>query len=228
MARLLTLNFKGAPPTQGGGTDIVPADKYRLVVAKTSDPGNNSSTGKPMVVINFKIARGDQKGKRLRDQFVLPHEDGAQMVGLQRLHACLLALGVKVPADKKFKIDMDSLVGRQCDADVVDGELPAQGGRAARKVSQIETYVIPGQKTAADDDDEDEEESESDDDEDSDESEDDDDEEEEEEEEKPAPKAKAKVKAKAAPAKAVKKPARKASKSDDDDEDDEDGDDFPF
>lgn len=184
MARQISLDFNGAPPSSGGGTDYIPPAKYQLVVTKTSDPGNKSANGKPMVVFNYKVFNGPQKGKRLRDNFVMPMTAEDQKVGLQRLHAALLAMGVKVPADRKFKLDLDTIVGRRLQANVADSILPAQDNRPSRTISAVDEYVIPGSKAAAsapddedeeDEDDEDEDES----DDDAEDEEDDDDDEEE-------------------------------------------------
>lgn len=255
MAKTMQLDFRKAPPSSGGGTDKVPPGNYELVITKVSDPNAKSRSGKPMLTFNYKIARGPEAGKRLRDNFLLPASAEDNNFGLQKLHACLLSCNLPVPADKKFSIDLEKLVGKRLLVSVADGVLPGQDGKPDRTVSQVDEYLMP-RKVEADDDDE------SDDDEDEDEAPaakpkakakakkqpepepDEDDEEEseddEDEEPEPAPKPKAKAKAKAeAPAekpKAKKAKAPPPEEDDDDDEDDEDesdeddddSDDFPF
>lgn len=161
MPKVMNLDFRKAPPAQGGGTDKIPPGRYFLTVSGVSEPGNQSQTGKPMPVVNFKVARGELTGRRLRDQFVFPKSAEDSLFGMQRFHAFLLCLGLAVPSDRPFKLDLEKIVGKTCWAEVADGELPARGSNPARTVSQVAEYVMPvaaqnGTSAPAADDDEDE------------------------------------------------------------------------
>lgn len=252
MARTIRLNFKGAPPSAGDRSDVIPPGDYRLEVAKMAETKSKSS-GKPMIVANFKVSVGEQKGKRLRENFMLPQSKDDSLVGLQRLHACLLSLGVKVPADREFRLDFDSITARKCEAVVVNGQLPANGDYPARTISEITEYKIPTAASAKrraepeddddeDEDDEDEDEDSDDDDDEEDDDEDDDEDEEDEEDDDAEPVAVAprraraaapaasngktatKTKKKAAASAAPRKRRAAAVKDDDEDE----GGEFPF
>lgn len=225
MPNTLKVNFKGVEPASGRRTDHVPPDMYQLRVSEVSKAGNKSKNGKLMPVVNFSIARGPQKGKKLMENFVVESDGDETPFGLSRLLALLEACGLKVPR-RAVSLDMDQLLDRTCYGDVYDDEY---NGRPQSKIGGFfrKPPAAGGKAKPADDDDDDDEEDEEEDDEDTDDEEDEEDDEE--EEEAPAPRRKAKVAAKAAPAAKAKAkakaPARKAKRAaadDDDDEEDED------
>lgn len=190
---------------------------------------NTTQAGDDMLTMAFEVIRGDSKGARVYDNFVLTDK------ALWKLKQLLQVVGVK--CDGKIALDLDKLVGKVCDIAVYHEEY--NGKLKAR----IDEYIAL--KHEADDDDEDDEledeeeveeekpakkkapakkatkkpepepEEES-------EDEDWDDEDEEQEEEKPKKKAaKAPEKKKAAPAKKTKKDPEPEDDEDWDDDDED-------
>lgn len=136
MPRTVVLDFTDAPPAQGGGGfDHVPPGRYAIKLTQISEERAKSSNRK-MIVARWEVATGDQTGKSLSDRFVV---EGDAKFGRQRLHACLLALTLPV-AQKKIKIDLDTLSGRSCVALVVDEEIPASENYPSRMGSRIQAY----------------------------------------------------------------------------------------
>lgn len=240
MANVITLDFRNAPPASGGGTDHVAPGKYMVTIAK----GERGTTAKgaPMVTLRYTIARGSETGKRLSDRFPFPLTAEDSNFGQQKLHAALLAAGIKVPTDKAFKLDIDKILGKQLAVEVGDNSYKDKNGNE-RINSQINDYILPGSQrpapAPADDDegDDDDESDESDDDEaeeadDDDTDTDDDDEAEEEEEveeeeEAPPPPPVAKKK-KAAPVAEAAAPVAKKKKAPAEAAVEDDSDEFPF
>lgn len=190
---------------------------------------NTTQAGDDMLTMVFEVIRGESKGAKVFDNFVLTDK------ALWKLKQLLQVLGVK--CDGKIALDLDKLVGKVCDIAVYHEEY--NGKMKAR----IDEYIaLKSSADDEDDDDEDEDEEpeekpakkkapakskskakkqpdpepEEDDDEDW-----DDEEDEPEEEEKPKKKA-AKPAKKAAPA----KKSKKAEPEDDDDDWDDDDEDW--
>lgn len=188
-----------------------------------------SQGGNDMIVVQFEVTKGNDKGARVYENFPLSE------AALWKLKSLLQALGFK--CDGKIQLDLDKLIGKVCIVGVVHEEY---NGQIRSKADYIKKFAAAtDDENESDDDDEDEEQEEEveqekpakktkkekapinppADEEDDDWDEDDDDEEE--EEEKPAPKKEKKTKKEEKPA---KKDSKK-SKSKDEDEDDDDWDD---
>ncbi len=138
---VIDLDFTDAPPSEGGGlSDRVPEGDYRLRITKIES--RNTSTGKPMMSASFVIADGQQVGKRLVDQFVLPRpRTDDSKVGLQRFHMLLVAAGMKQQAGRA-KINTDNLVNKVVEATVEDRILQASndGRYPERTISSPVVY----------------------------------------------------------------------------------------
>lgn len=132
--RIVTIDFTGAPPAQGGGTDRIPPGKYVLRLTKIDD--GKSNTEKRMVTAALEVAQGPENGKRLRDQFVI---GGDAKFGRQRLNAFFRALGLAV-GEKIVKIDFDKLEGKLVLGDVRDDVIPANASYPERPISKVDAY----------------------------------------------------------------------------------------
>lgn len=234
MARKVKVDMTGVESYSKASEGIHTA-KIVEILEKTSQGGDD------MLQVAFEIIKGDDKGSRVFESFVLTDK------ALWKLKSCLQALGMK--ADGKLVLDLDKLIGKICDIEVFHEEYNGQ------KRAKISDYYKAGKGATASEDEDDEDidtEDEDDDDEDEapkkksskkapekktapvkgkkksqpeddDEDEDDDiDEDEDEDEDEPAPKKKGK---KPAPAKKSKKSPPKGKKKPSDDEDEEDEDD---
>jgi hypothetical protein len=145
-----------------------------MVVRKTEK--RTASTGRDMITVMTRVVEGENKGRKLVENFVLPSDSSDSPFGLQRFHAFLIACGSKEIKGKK-KLDLDTLVGLKIIAEVDDETQPATDKYPERIVSRALAYHPATKKAVAalEDDDDDEEEEE--------EEEDEEEEEEEEEEE---------------------------------------------
>lgn len=230
MARTKKLDFTGVESYTKASEGIHTA-KVVEILEKESQGGDD------MLQFAFEIIKGEDKGCKVFESFVLTDK------ALWKLKAFLQAIGMK--ADGKIKLDLDKLIGKICDIEVFWDEY---NGQTRTKISDYYkagkgSHAEENSDSVEDDDDDDEEEApatkkaakgkaqakakkkpEPEDDDDEDEDEDDDDE----EEDEPAPKkgkkaAKAPAKpAKGKPAKGKKKPEPEPDDEDeDDDEDDE-------
>lgn len=190
MARKVKMDFTGVE-------SYSKASEGRHTVKVADIEQKTSSGGDDMLQFAFEVIKGDDKGSRVFDNFVLTDK------ALWKFKACLQALGMK--ADGKIVIDLDKILGKVCDIEVFHEEY---NGQMRAKISD---YYKVAAKAADDEDEADDEDL-------------DDEDEEEEEEVKPAKKSKpAKAPAKAAPKK--RKPEPEPEEDDeDDDEDDEDED----
>ena len=186
---------------------------------------NTTQGGDDMLTMVFEVIRGDSKGAKVFDSFVLTDK------ALWKLKQLLQVLGVK--CDGKIALDLDKLVGKICDIAVYHEEY--NGKLKAR----IDEYIALKRSDDTDDEDDDDDEDEEPEEkpakksapkkkapakkkpepEDDDDWDDDDDEAEEEK-----PKKKAPAKKKAAPKK--KAPAKKKPEPEDDDDWDDDDDDW--
>lgn len=101
---------------------------------------NTTQAGDDMLTMAFEVIRGDSKGARVYDNFVLTDK------ALWKLKQLLQVVGVK--CDGKIALDLDKLVGKICDIAVYHEEY--NGKTKAR----IDEYIAL--KHEADDDDEDE------------------------------------------------------------------------
>ena len=226
MARKLKIDMTGIE-------SFSKASEGRHVVKITDIEQKVSSAGDDMLQFTFEVARGDDKGCRVYDNFALTDK------ALWKFKACLQALGMK--ADGKIVIDLDKIIGKMCEVEVFHEEY---NGQMRAKISD---YYKLSSKTEDSDEDEDEDDEDdepfnSDDDEEEeevkptkktsksvpkktkkepepekDEDEESDDKDEDEEEE-PAPR---KTSKKPAPAKTKKQPAKSKQPEPEDDEDDD-------
>lgn len=144
---VIELDFSGAPPAQGGGSDLIPAGRY---VVKLADMRKQTSgTGTDMIVVVWDVASGEQMGKQVQDRFSLaPNKDGGPGFGVRRFHACLVALGAPV-AQGRVKFESDKLLGKACEAQVGDKTIPASGEYEARVVSEPRAYHPLGSAKAS-------------------------------------------------------------------------------
>lgn len=134
---IIQLDFKNAPPSQGGGgiSDHIPPGRYKLEVAGIDK--TTTKTDKPMIVVEFAVAEGEQYAyRRMIERYVIarPKTDDTK-IGLQRFHALLVCLGFKEQAGKK-SINLANLIGKVCYADVDDEELPETEDYDARLISR--------------------------------------------------------------------------------------------
>lgn len=83
--------------------------------------------GDDMLKAVFEVIKGESKGARVFDNFVLTDK------ALWKFKMCLSAMGVK--ADGKIAIDLDKLVGKVCDIEV--GHEPYNGQVRARILNYI-------------------------------------------------------------------------------------------
>lgn len=186
----------------------------------------NTQNGDDMIAATLEVTKGNDKGCRLFDNFVLTDK------ALWKLKQFLVAVGVK--ADGKVAIDLDKLIGKVCDVEVFHEEY--NGVERARVGEYLRPQVAKAEEVSdyedADEDDEPEEAPapkpapvkrkpkpapEPEPEEDEDEAEDED----EEEEPAPAPKKKVKPAPKEEPAPAKKGKAKPAVKEESDDDDEE-------
>lgn len=177
---------------------LIPKGKYPAKVVKAEI--NTNSNGNDQLVITFQITKGELKGKKITNFFVLV--DQARFKLKEFMEAC----GMK--ADGKVMIDSDKFIGKMCDISVYIDDYNDQ------ERSRISGYMPSGKSKAKVEDDDDEEE-----DDDYDEDQDDD-----EEEEPPVKKTKKAPAKKAAPKK-VKKPVVEDDDDEDEDFDEDDEDD---
>lgn len=217
MSRKMKLDFTGVE-------SFLRASEGEHVCRVAAADVKQSQGGNDMIVVQFEVTKGDDKGARVFENY--PLIDTA----LWKLKGLLQAIGMK--ADGKVQLDLDKLVGKVCIVSVKHEEYE---GKTRARVDYVNKY-----SAASEDDDEDDVEEEDEAEEEQEEKpakkpeksgkkapmnkpepeEDDDDgdwedEEDEEEEEKPAPKKSKK------PAKEEKKPEKKSKKSKDEDEDDD-------
>lgn len=233
MARTKKLDFTGVESYSKASEGIHTAKVVEIQEKK-------SQGGDDMLQFAFEVIKGDDKGCKVYESFVLTDK------ALWKLKAFLQAVGVK--AEGKIKLDLDKLVGKICDIEVFWEEYNGQNR------AKIADYYKAGKGGKSEDIDEDDDTDDADDEDDDDEEEapkkakkpaakgrgkkkpepepeddddddDDADDEDEEEEEKPAKKGR-KAKATKAKGKAASKSKGKKKPDPEEDEDeDDDGDD---
>ncbi|KKN25974.1 hypothetical protein LCGC14_0879430, partial [marine sediment metagenome] len=141
MAKDMVIDFSGADPVQSTSMyDRIPEGAYAFKVAKAAVM--QTKTDKPMVDVQIEIAQGDQKGKKIRDMFVVPRKGKDDAVfGLQRLHGLMVACGIK---KQKGRVKLSAIVkvlkGKGGVCEVQDNEIPATDDRPATKVSRPVSY----------------------------------------------------------------------------------------
>lgn len=216
MARTVKIDMTGVE-TYSKASEGIHTAKVAEILEKTTQGGDS------MLQFAFEITKGDDKGCKVFESFVLTDK------ALWKLKSFLQAIGMK--ADGKLKIDLDKLIGKVCDIEVFWDEY---NGQTRAKISDYYKAGKGGgtmaEDTDSEDDEDDEEEPEPpkkkapakkgkkskepepEDDEDEDDDADDDDEE-------PAPKKKPKGKEKAAKGKKKPEPEPEEDEDDDDDED---------
>ena len=231
MARKMKVDFTGVESYQRVSEGIHRA-KISEIQEKTSQGGDQ------MLQVAFEVIKGDDKGNKVFDSFVLTDK------ALWKFKSLLQVLNMK--CEGKVAVDLDNMIGKVLDINVIHEEY---NGVTRAKISEY-TKANDSKSSVDDDDDEDEddfdEENEDEEEEapkskkksstvkktpakkksqpepDEDEEDDwDEDEDEEEEEEKPAPKKKAAAKKPAAKKPAAKKKPAPAEEDDDDDDDDD-------
>ena len=195
---------------------------------------NTTQAGDDMLTMVFEVIRGDSKGAKVFDNFVLTDK------ALWKLKQLLQVVGVK--CDGKIALDLDKLVGKVCDIAVYHEEY---NGKTKARIDEYIALKSSGSDEDEDyDDDEDEDEEPEEkpikkkapakakskskkqpEPEDEDEDEDWEDEEEEAEEEEEKPKKKASKPAKKAPAKSASKKSKKKPEPEPEEDDAEDWDD---
>lgn len=127
----LELDFTGSD--QGGAYPLIPEGYYRLRLTKIV-PGRAKSTGNRMLKTEWTIIAPKERGKKVPHNFTLVPQ---AMWGLRNM---LLGLGAKVPANKGV-YNTDQWLTRECGALIAQGELPAQNGRAKRRISQVQEWL---------------------------------------------------------------------------------------
>lgn len=142
MANVITLDFKDAPPAQGGGGlgDHVTPGGYLLTIGKLSQ--SNTTTGKEMVNAEYRTA----ENKRITENFVLPRPGtNDSKFPLQRFHALLVSIGMAEQSGQA-SLDLDKMSGRQFIGDVVDDIIPASadGKYGERLTSKPNGYYKVG------------------------------------------------------------------------------------
>lgn len=214
---------KKDPPSSGSRQDYITPGRHPVRITKYSD--NPSNAGNPMHAFTFEVRRGDQKGKKISDWFVMPKKRSDSRVPLARLNQLIVA-AAQLKGNTARSIELSKLVGKDLLVDIGDVRQEAQKGAdgreyPARTISRIAEYIDPNAKSDDDEDDEDEEDPDEDEEDEEDEEEDEDDEddeedEEEDEDEEPAPPARrgraATAVATRAKAKTATKPAAKTAK----------------
>lgn len=197
MARKVKVNMTGVE-TYSKASEGIHTAKVVEILEK------NSQGGDDMLQFAFEIIKGDDKGSKVFENFVLTDK------ALWKLKSFLQAIGMK--ADGKLVLDLDKLIGKICDIEVFHEEY---NGQKRAKISDY--YKVGKGGSTSDEDDEDI-----------------DDEDEADEEEDEAPKKKGKPAKKAEPKKPASKGKKKPEPEDDDDdeddeaeEDDEDEDEEP-
>lgn len=101
--------------------------RYRVQVEDAER--SQSSTGNPMVILWLRVSGGDFDGQTIVDRLTITSKSLFRIVGF------LSAIGLPTPK-KRFKLNVQSFVGRQLDVDVDDGE-PYMG----RVKSEVRGYV---------------------------------------------------------------------------------------
>lgn len=90
-----------------------------------------SQAGNEMLSATFEVTKGDSKGAKLYENFLL------SQTGLWKLKSYLSSVGVK--ADGKIALDPNSLVGKQCLAEVIHEEY---NGKQKAKIDEFKKIVI--------------------------------------------------------------------------------------
>ena len=219
MSRTMKLDFTGVE-------SFLRASEGEHIVKIAAADTKQSQGGNDMIVIQYEVIRGDDKGARVFENYPLVE------TALWKLKGLLQAIGMK--ADGKVQIDLDRLIGKTCIINVFHEEYEGKTRAKVESVRKFSAKSEDDEDVNADVDDVEEEEEEeekpkkaekvkkpekkapinppTDDDD------DDDWDDEEEEEEKPAPK---KIKKEAKAEKPVKKAPKKTDDEDDDWEDDD-------
>ena len=124
-------------------------------VKLTSMEEKTSQAGNDMLVGTFEVVKGDSKGSKLYENFLLSQS------GLWKLKSYLQAIGVA--CDGKIALDPKTLIGKQCIATVVHEEY---NGKIKAKIDEFKKIVIESDEDDDEDFDEDDIEDEVEDDED--------------------------------------------------------------
>jgi len=136
LTNVIEVDFAGAPPAQGGGSDHIPRGRYVLRIVSADK--TKAKSGRDMVAVRFTVDGGQEDGARERDQFVLPRSKDDSRFGLQRFNAFLEAVGYNI-GERKVRLDLDNLVNRLIEADVVDDKYEPENG-SPRIISRMDAY----------------------------------------------------------------------------------------
>lgn len=202
MARKMKLDFTGVESFER-------AEEGKHICKIVSADVKQSQGGNDMIVVAFEVTKGTSKGARVYENYPLIE------TALWKLKGLLQAIGMK--ADGKVQLDLDKLIGKVCEVNVIHEEYESKIRARVESVAKISAE--PAEES---DEDDEEESTDADDEDDAEDSEDSEEDEEEEEEKKPAKKATKKAPAKKETKKA---PAKKSEPEEDEDDDDWDDDD---
>lgn len=142
----IIIDFNNAPPSAGGGRfDRVPQGTYMVRPTKMEEA--QTSNDNPSIIATISITRGPHKGKKVREQFVLPRNKSDAQFGAMRLHGLMVACGLK-RQDKKVaakKVIQSLLKKGEAVAEIVDEDWTTNDG-ATRTSSKVASYYAPGSK----------------------------------------------------------------------------------
>ena len=143
----VTIDFEGAPPAAGRQFHHVPPGTY---TASLKGEIIDTSTGKKAVSVTFTITKGEQKGRKIGDLFVIPRKGGDDSnFGIQRLNALVVATGHKSQTKKvKGNQLVKALAGKVVIIEVDDNEIPATSSRPATITSRPVNYYRSGSSEA--------------------------------------------------------------------------------
>lgn len=136
MSRKVSIDMTGVE-AYSKASEGVHSAKIAEIEEKTSQGGD------PMLQFAFEIIKGDDKGCRVFENFVLTDK------ALWKLKSCLQALGMK--SDGKLKIDLDKLIGKTCDIEIFHDEY---NGTTRAKISDFYKLGKMSGKSSSDDDEE--------------------------------------------------------------------------
>lgn len=116
MPQNVEVDFRGAPPAQGGGRgDFIAPGYYRMVVSRMINGLTKKEPIRTMYTTWLTVEGGEYDGRSRPEYFVMPlpeDREEKKMMGLNRFHAFINACGW-MPGEKKVKFDLDNLVNRR-------------------------------------------------------------------------------------------------------------------
>lgn len=152
MPQFAKVNFNEAPPAQTGGStisDYIEPGTYTFSVDSLTLEGVRNQPGEEQFVLRLRCESGDFAGRVIIDRFRVPSATFTSKFPMQRFHAFLIELGVKLPG-LAFQFDMETLVGKRIDVLVKADIMPANGNFPEREVGAVDLYMrIAGGVSAA-------------------------------------------------------------------------------